>query len=244
MKVLFVIDAIKDLKSKAETITKHLGDDIAFIVKAPLVSLVETFGYKADAVYFNNLTRVMHEYMVHQPLQDTIVYYSSLNITDQLLTNFIQIIGNRDKIVNVKPHYNLFEQLGNQLYNVFVQSMFKLKDSFASPKLQFLPKPFMRQLLSSHFGNKLFEYDERFVRNLNIKDKGTCKDLKVKTKFNKYNLVAIIAALLITIGLIVTLAFNKMNFFVVLLFVMLYAINIFITFIINYKEKFDARFLK
>lgn len=244
MKVLFVVDNISDITSKIDKIKNRFGNDIVFIVKAPLEPIFKTFGYTIHAIYYNNLARVMHQYLSNLEVQDVVIYYSSLNLTDSLLNTFVQKIGNRDKVVNIMPEYNFFERIENNLYNVYVKSMFKMKDSLASPKLQFLPTGFMQELLASHFGNKLFAVNEKFVKNIDIDDKELCKNLKVKPKFNPFNLLSIIIALIITIGLIVTLAFVKVNYLVVILFVCLYVLDLVISLIVNYKMKFDARFLK
>lgn len=244
MKVLFVVDKISDITAKINKIKSRFGDNVAFFVKAPLLPLFNTFGYDTHAVYYNNLARVMHQYLLKTESQDIVVYYSSLDITDSLLNSFIQKIGNKNKVVNLIPNYNFFERIENKLYNTYVKALFKLTDSMASPKLQFLPESFVKELMTSHFANKLFEVNESYVKNIYIEDKNQSSNLKVKPKFNAYNLLSIIIALVITIGLITTLAFVKVNYLIIISFICLYVLDIVISCILNYKSKFDARFLK
>ena len=244
MKVLFVVDSISELTNKIDKIKNRFGDDITFIVKAHFVKLFKTFNYPTHAIYHTNLAKVMHEYLAQNGAQDVVVYYSSLNLKDPVLNTFIQTIGDKTKLVNLVPNYNFFETMENGLYNTYVKSMFKLKDSMASPKLQFLPEALVEELLMSHFGNKLFSLNPALTKNITVEDKELSKQLKIKPKFNAKDLIGIIAALLITIGLIVCLAFVKFNFLLVLLFICLYSLNLLISIILRYKEYFDVRFLK
>ena len=114
----------------------------------------------------------------------------------------------------------------------------------ATPKLQFLPSAFVVELLSSHFSNRLFEISPEFVKTVEIEEKEINKSLKVNTKFNKLQLLPIIAALVITIGLILFLAFVKVNYLVILTFVFLYMLDILLAIIQQCKIYFDQRFLK
>lgn len=244
MRVVFVVDNISNIKQKIELLKKYYGNNIIFIVKAHFSKLFATFGYNINAIYVNNLARTIHFTLNKLQPEDTIIYYSSLNIDTSLLNNFTKKINNKQKIVNVMPKYNWLENVSNNLYNVYVKSLFHSKDSMASPKLQFLPAMFVNELLASHIGNKLFELRPEYVTNLYIEDKEICKQLKPKAKFNKFNLIPIIVALVITYLLIACLIFFKSNFFVILSFVFLYILDIVIAFIFHCKLTFDNRFLK
>ena len=141
------------------------------------------------------------------------------------------------------PRYNAFENMGNAEYNVYVKSLFKIKDSMTSPKLQFLPAEFVIELLTSHMSNRLFEANPEYVKFLYI-DKETSDQFKVKTKFNKLQLLPIIAALVITAALITILAFVRPHFIVILGFVFLYILDILLAIIQQCKIYFDQRFIK
>ena len=121
--------------------------------------------------------------------------------------------------------------------------MFKNKDSMSSPKLQYIPSEFATELLMSHIANRLFEIDPRLVVNVYIEDKEINKSAKTKTKFGKLDIIPIIVALLITVAMIVTLAFTKPGYIFWLVIVFAYLLDIIIGLIFSYKKKFDTRFL-
>ncbi|MCQ2564464.1 MAG: hypothetical protein MJ152_01195, partial [Clostridia bacterium] len=146
--------------------------------------------------------------------------------------------------VNVQPKYNFFEQMHNGAYNIYVKSLFKTKDSMASPKLQYLPMNFAAELLITHFANRLFELDPQFVKTIYVEEKQESKSLKVAHTFNRANLISIILALIITIGLVVCMAFTNMHYVLILSFIALYLLDLAFCLILNYKHKFDHRFLK
>ena len=243
MKIVFVVDSALDLQHKIELIKNNFGSDINFVVKAQLVPLFQTFGYSANAVYNNNLARVIHMLLLRAEVSDVLVYYSSMIIDNDLLTKFRnKMTGN--KVVSVMPEYNPFETMSNSIYNCYVKSMFKAKDSLTSPKLQYLPQPFVIELLASHFGNKLFELNPSVVSYVRTENKEINKSLKVKPNNLKISLISLIVALAITMLLIISLAFLKPHFLLITLFVCLYIVDIFLAIILSCKDKFDTRFLK
>lgn len=244
MKVIFVVDSISDINKKVEAMNMEFGSDINFVVKSPLVPLFKSFGYQVNAAYYNNLSLVIHNLLLRSNADDVVVYYSSLNLNNALLKKFKQAIDKKDKIVNVQPKYNFFEQMHNGAYNLYVNSLFKIKDSMASPKLQFLPMNFVAELLTNHFANRLFELDPSVVKNVYIEEKQTNNNLKVAHTFNRANLISLIIALAITIALVVCMAFVPMHFVLILTFIALYLLDIMLCLILNYKQKFDNRFLK
>ncbi len=244
MKIIFVVDDIENFNNKLNTITTHLGNDVHFVVKANLVSLFKTFGQPASAVYTKNLTEVIHHLVSRLDADDIVIYYSSLKIDINLINEFVKNIGDKNKIVNVMPKYNVWENFCNEAYNVYVRSIFKTNDSMISPKLQFLPLPFVNELLESHFGNKLFEIKPEFSRTIYVQNKDINKTLKVKTKFNKFQLLPIIVALAITALLITCLGLFKLHFVLIVAFVLLYVLDIVLALIYQCKLYFDERFLK
>ena len=157
MKIVFVVDSITDVKNKINLIQSYFGTNIVYVVKSHFLSIFETFGYKANAVYEKNLAEIIHILLLKSNIEPILLCYSSLNFDANLLAKFRAKIGNGDKIVNIMPEYNSLERICNSTYNVYVKTLFKAKDSLISPKLQYLPVPFVVELLNSHFGNKLFE---------------------------------------------------------------------------------------
>lgn len=244
MKTVFVVDNIQDLNLKIETIKSNFGSDILFVCNTKFKKIFETYGHTANAIYTRNLSKVVHVLLSKTTTDDVIVYYSSLKLTNALIRKFLNAIGNKTKVVNVVPTYNAFEKFGNSIYNIYVKSLFKTQDSLASPKLQFLPASFVAELLESHFANRMFELNQKFVTNVYIEDKNTNENLKIKSKFNKYHLIPIIVALFLTIGLILGIAFIKVKYLLVLIFVFLYILDIVLATIFGCKAKFDSRFLK
>ncbi|MFQ6752640.1 MAG: hypothetical protein ACLRFL_03655 [Clostridia bacterium] len=243
MKIVCVVDSISNITQKVNLLKNRFGDSVLYVVKNKLSPLFKTYGYTPNAIYTSNLSKVIHTMLSRTDIDDVVVYYTSLPINDNLLNKFISKILDKSKIVYLMPKYNIFERLCNSAYNVYVKSIFKVEDSMASPKLQFLPAYFVAELLETHFANKLFEIKDGYSTTLSIEDKDINNSLKIKTKFNKYSLVPIIAILLITIGLILSLAFVGVNYLVVLIFTCLYLVSIVITIIFKCKQYFDARFL-
>jgi hypothetical protein len=171
------------------------------------------------------------------------VYYTSLDLTDKLINNFILAIAEKDKIVNFKPEYNFFEKLSHSIYNIYVKSIFKNKDSLIRPKLQFLPKNFVEELLDSHFGNRLFETNENLTKTL-TPSKEQNKIFKVEFKFSRFALIPIIIALALTIALLSWLRFCNGSYLVGAIFTLLYILDIVLSIIFFCKQYFDKRFFK
>ncbi len=243
MKVIFVVDNIANLTEKVDIVKKNFSSDIIFIVNSPFVDIVKSYGYTVGAVYTKQIARAIHSALMTSELDDVVIYYSSLALSQGLITKFTAKIGDKKKVVNVVPRYNVFEQAYNGLYNVYVKGVFKNKDNLASPKLQFLPADCVKQLLDTHFANKMFEFEPKLVKAVHVEDKNTSKMLKTKHKFNFKLLIPLLAALAITLAWVVLFAFVKPNYLLILLFVVLYIIDIIIGVILNFKYHFDNRFL-
>ena len=243
MKIVYVGDSITDIKNKINLVKTYFGDKIVYVVKSHFLSIFETFGYKANAVYKKNLAEIIHILLLKSEIEPVLVCYSSLDFDANLLARFRSRIGTGEKIVNIMPNYNGFEKLCNTTYNVYVKALFKAKDSLISPKLQYLPVAFVVELLNSHFGNKLFETNPENSSTLYIENSELNNSTKIKTKFNKFALLPIIFALLITIFLVISLAFVSVNYILILTFVSLYFLDIVFAIIYQCKLYFDARFL-
>lgn len=245
MKLVYVVDSVSDIKNKINMMQTRFGNNIYFIVKSPFVTLFKSFGYNANAIYTKNLAKVMHLMLAKCPADSLLVCYSSLDLDNQMLNNFISKIGDGSRFVNLVPNYNFFEQINNGTYNLYVKSMFKNKDGLASPKLQFIPEQYVADLLASHIANRLFEIDPQFVVNVYIEttQKEFNKSAKTTTKFSKIDIIPIIVALVITIAMIVTLAFVKVGYVFWLVVVFEYLLDIVIAVIFSCKAKFDQRFL-
>ena len=244
MKVIYVVDSINEITRKIDLLKSRFGDNIVYVVKGSLETIFRTYGYQPNAVYSKNLPKVLTMLLLPAKLDDLVICYSSLNITDALLNKFISKIGNKTKIVNVMPHYNTIERMNNFAYNVYVKSLFKINDSMSSSKLQFLPAEFALELLSSHISNRLFELNPEYIKIMYIEDKETSQQLKTTTKCNRFQLIPIIVALLITAGLIISIAFKKTHFIIIFGFVFMYILDILLAMIQHFKRKFDDRFMK
>ncbi len=243
MKIIFVVDSISDINKKVDALSSRFGNNICFVVKAPLAELFKTFGYTCNAIYSNNLSLTIHMLLLKAEIEDVLVYYSSLILSEKLLNDFASKIYS-GKIVNVVPKYNAWENMCNSAYDTYVKTIFKIGDSFASPKLQFLPASFVTELLTSHFANRMFSLPASAVTNIYL-DKGEqSNSAKIKTKFSKFHLIPIIAMLTITLALIMCLAFFKVSFALVFAFVLLYLLDLILFIIFQCKVYFDARFLK
>ncbi|MBQ9795568.1 MAG: hypothetical protein IJW36_01220 [Clostridia bacterium] len=244
MKVVYVVDCVTDLTKKINAVTNKFGTDIVYVVRADLVDFFKTYGFLPNAIYYNNLVEVIHSLLLKSSVEDVIICYASLKFDNNLLTKFTNAIGDRSRIVNISPQYNTFEQVCNSAYNVYVKSLFKLKDSLATPKLQFIPSFYMVDLLSSHLGNRMFELNPEHCRTITVDDKEINKSMKTKNHSLKYDLISIIIALLVTVGLLASIAYYKVSYLIILTCIILYVLDITLTIIFHCKAKFDQRFLK
>ena len=148
MKIVYVVDSITDLNNKINLLKIKFGDNIFFVVRADLVEIFKTYGYTTHAIYYKNLTKVIHNLLVNHDQSDVVICYASIKLTPEFLTKFTNSIGNKTKIVSVMPKYNTYEQICNSTYNIYVKSLFKIKDSLVSPKLQFIPRETLTKLLT------------------------------------------------------------------------------------------------
>ncbi|MBE5741048.1 MAG: hypothetical protein E7351_00735 [Clostridiales bacterium] len=244
MKVIFVVDSITELNNKINLLRNRFGDNILFVVKANILKLFETYGHRANAIYYNNLTRVIQVLLSKADSEDTVICYASLNFDNNLLNKFISKIGDKSRVVNLMPRYNTYEKVCNSAYNIYVKSLFKVKDSMASPKLQFMPAAFVDELLDTHLGNRLFEINENLCVNISLEDKEINNSMKVKTNLSKFGILALIIALVLTAGLLATIAYWTVNYLVILIFTVLYILDILVWIIFMCKTRFDQRFLK
>lgn len=243
MKLVCVVDSLTDIKNKLNILSSYKNNTL-FIVYSPFEEIVKTFNITPNAVYTNKLAQILHMAIEEDGEEDTIIYYTSLNLSQQFFEQFIKTIATGNRVVNFCPKYNVFEKMYNGLYNSYVKSVFKLKDSLCSPKLQFLPKACVEELLTSHMANRMFTLKEGKSVEITTEDKLINKTSKPKYKFNKFHLIPIIITLLLTAGLLVCLGTLKPNFILILSFVALFILNIIIYTIFNFKNHFDDRFLK
>jgi len=244
MKIVYVVDSISDLNKKINMLKMKFGDNIFYVVRADLFDLFKTYGFSAHAIYFKNLTKVIHNLLLNSELEDVVICYSSLKLDNNLLTKFTTSIGNKSKIVSVMPKYNTYEQLCNSAYNVYVKCMFKLNDSLVTPKLQFIPSEILVELLATHLGNRMFEIPQEINKTISIENSEINKTMKTKSPCLKFCLSALIIALIITAGLLASIAYLKVRYIPILICSLLYVLDIILTFILSCKSKFDHRFLK
>lgn len=243
MKVICVVDSISDINAKVDFLASRFGNNVKYVVHAPLADIFKTYGHAPDAIYNKNLALVVHLLLSKGNVEDIVVCYTSLIVNDDLMNKFLSLTG-RDKVVELVPKYNGFEQALNGAYNLYVKALFKSKDSLASPKLQYLPSGLVEELITTHFGNRLFELPEELTLKLHTDDQKISESAKVKNGFNKKSLLFIIALLAITLGWIITFAYVKVNFILVFIFVLLYLLDILMLIIHCCKIKFDSRFLR
>ena len=244
MKIVYVVDCVSELTQKINLIKNRFGNNILYVVRADLVELFKTYGFIPNAIYYKNLTSIIHTMLLKTEVEDLLICYSSLKFDDKLLTKFINTIGTKTKIVSLMPQYNVIEQVCNSAYNVYVKSLFKVKDSLVSPKLQFIPQELSINLISSHLGNRLFEIEPEMCKNISVENAEINKSMKTKTPVLKYNLIACLIALVLTIGLITSIVWFKPHFLIIFAFIILYILDIMLTIILHCKNKFDRRFLK
>ena len=243
MRIIYVVDSISNLKQKIDLINSRIPCDMLFVVRADLVSIFETYGLKANAVYYKNLTEVTHHMLLSCTVDDIIIYYSSLNLDSTLLNKFCNAIGDKTKIVTLMPTYNAFESAANVVYNIYVKSLFRAKDSLISAKLQFIPADYSIELIRTHLGNRLFETKPGTAKTIYCENPAQNKSMKSTFKPLKTCLLSLIVSLIITLGLLATIAYWTTHFVVILLFIFMYILDIILTTIFLCKQRFDKRFL-
>lgn len=245
MKIVYVVDCITDLTNKINLLTNRLGNNIVYVVRADLVDLFKTYGYLPNAIYYKNLTEVAHSLLLKSEMEDVVICYASLKFNSALLNRFTNAIGNKSQIVCLMPKYNYFEQMCNSTYNIYVKSLFKTNDSLVSNKLQFIPTAYMVDFLDSHLGNRLFENPNYTPKCIMFdEDKEINNSMKTKSYSFKFDLISLIFALIITIGLLASIAYLKVKYLAILGCIILYVLDLTLTIIFHCKSKFDHRFLK
>lgn len=245
MKIVYVVDSITNFYQKVDLIRNRFGNNIYYVVKASLMPIFSSYGMVANAIYSTDSSKVIHQMLIRcNDIEDVVVCYASLNFDNDLLNSFITAIGEKQKIVSLMPKYNSFENIFHLTYNSYVKTIFKIKDSMVSPKLQFLPQAFVEELLNSHFGNRLFEVNDNFRKEINIEDKKLNKSAKIHLNFNKNFIIPIIVALTILALFFIGLSYIESVFFVIVGFIALILLDVTLTFIFIFKQYFDKRFLK
>lgn len=242
MKVVYIVDSITEINSKINTLKTRFGDNIVYVVKANLVALFKTYNHTPNAIYNKNLPTILSALLLKSPVEDIVICYASVKLDKNLLNKFITAIGDKTKVVNIMPMYTGFEHMCQGAYNIYVKSLFKTSDSLISPKLQFLPYSLVVELLSTHFSNRLFEIDSKHSKTIYIEDKELSNSLKVKNKVSRFQLIPIIAALIISMALIACLAFIGINYVIILSFIFLYILDFVLAIIFQCKSYFDRRF--
>ncbi len=244
MRVVLVVDSIENLNEKVNMLETHFGTNLCFVVKANLAPIFKTYGYPISAVYGEKAAKIVHLTLARLDVEDTIICYASLQLSNRLLDGLTARLGDGNKIINFMPRYNYFERMCNGPYNVYVKTIFKAKDSLASPKLQFLPAGCVDELLQSHIANRMFEMNPKLVYSVEVEDKATNASLKVRPKFNKYAIIPIIVVLTALALFIMSLAFWGARYLNIFIFVAVCILDVLLTIIFQFKNYFDERFLK
>lgn len=244
MRVLVVVDSIVDIKKKVEKFSNKFGDNLNFVVSNELVDIFKTYGYPVHAIYTRECSNVIHLLLGRLTIDDTIIYYTSLDVEDGLINKFSQTIAAKDCVVSLNPQYNFFERTFNKLYNVYVRKLAKCDDTLYSKKLQFIPKSVMEDLIDSHVANRLFVNSDYKSKDITTNDKTENKNWKKSEKNFKPLVINAIAALMITIMFLMSIILFGAKYVVVLIFIMLYALDLVISFMYAFKLKFDQRFLR
>lgn len=244
MKIIYVVDSISNLKQKITLFQNQIPCDMLFVVRADLVQIFETYGYKPNAVYYKNLTEITHHLLLDCKVDDILMYYSSFNIDKTLLNKFCLSIGDKSKIVTLMPNYNIFEAATNRIYNIYVKSLFHVKDSLISAKLQFIPAAYSVELMKTHLGNRLFETNPEHTKIVYNDNQDINTSMKSHFKPLKSYLLSLIIALVITATMLATIAYVTTHFIFIAFYVVLYILNILLTTIFLCKQRFDHRFLK
>jgi hypothetical protein len=140
MEILFVIDSLQDIQRKI-SLLEPLGD-IKFFVNSKY--LADMVGKKKVldnivAVYSKNVNTTIDKYLNAKEYipTDTILYYSSAELTSKLIDKIRDNLQLKPNTIYIKKKLNWLDKVKMWFYNKFIKLLFGMNDEYASIKLQY-----------------------------------------------------------------------------------------------------------
>lgn len=244
MQTFFVIDALTDVDKKINMILNNVGGDIKFFVKADLYTKIIGNNFIAQnlaGVYKSNEKLKIDKYLQTDKcnLDDTLLYYSSVEVNEEVLRLIREKSSYGYDSVFVSPKRNWWEKFTNWVYKKTATFMYRTTDLCCSSKIQYIGKRFLEYLKETTFSNHIFDVQHKYI--VEVTDKSERKSLHTHIKFSKYYLYDIVALLLILLGYVLLETFFDLPFFVYFAVVLSVILAIIIAIMISCFSKFNSR---
>ncbi|MBO5910351.1 MAG: hypothetical protein J6Q15_02455 [Clostridia bacterium] len=245
MEVLFIVDQVKGLDKKI-SFFEDMGADIKFFVNFKLTGKVisnKKILSNMVSIYNNNINKSIDEYVKKEGYvaTETLLYYSSVDINNDMINQIIEKIGLNPDTIYVKKKFNWWSKFKLWFYQKVIKLLFGMNDEYASFKLQYFSKRLMEAFVKTNFKNHIFSIQTSdFVEIEKEQEKlyyGT-------RKFNKNLLYNPIAFCLILICYVVLERFLALPFWVYFLVVALLLCTIINLIIMMIVSAFDYRYKK
>jgi len=245
MEILFVIDRVKDIERKV-SLFEGISDKISFFVNSNCIKDIidkKEIVENIVAIYNKNVNVTIDKYIRtedYQP-QPTILYYSSAEITPEIIENIRENLKINPDTIYVKKKFNFWQKVKLWVYQKLIKGIFGLNDEFASIKLQYFSAELIQECIATSFKNHIFTIINATTIEL---DKSVEKTYYNKPKFNKYCLLNPIVICFILICYVVAEKFLKLPFWTYFLFVALILSTIMSWIAMAVKSRFDTRYRK
>lgn len=246
MEILFIVDSLKDIDKKISIITDNFGENIKFFVSSKLIAKLSTnkkvmAGLKS--IYGFSVNDTINQYVQAKEYapQDTILYYSSADLNNELAEQMREAIQFAPPTVYFKKQLNWFGKFKVWCYNKLVKAIIGMEDEFASVKFQYMNVEFMSELAQTSFKNHILSLPDTEKVEL---DKEQSKSFYDKVGFNKKFLYCPIAICLLLIGYVLLEAFVKVKFWMYLFVILILVAIVVSTCMFAIKNVFDKRYRK
>lgn len=246
METLFIVDSLKDLDKKISIITDNFGDKIKFFANSKLITKLSK--HKAVisnlvSIYSDKINDTIDNYIKSKEYvpQDTIIYFSSAKLDNELVQEMRERLQYNPITVYVKKKLNWFGKIKLWFYNKLIKLVVGMEDKFASVKFQYINTELMSALKQTKFRNHLFAIPDADEIEL---EKEQAKTFYYKPKFSKNYLYCPIIFCLVLIAYVILETFVKVQFWMYFLVILSLVAIIVSTFMLIIKNVFDTRFKK
>ena len=245
MEILFIIDDVKDLERKISRFDV-LGANIKFFVSSKyagqLISNKQIVN-NIVAIYKNNVNVTIDKYIKsasYKP-QETILYYSSAELTNEIVDKFRENLKLKPDTIYVKKRFNWWQKFKLWFYKNIIRLIFGVEDEYASIKLQHFSQQAMQVFMETSFKNHIFSVSNALSIELD-KDKEASYYNKPKADKNcLYNPIVICLILICYVVLEKLFVLPFWVYFLVVALILAVIVN-WITMTI--KNNFDIRYRK
>ena len=187
MEILFVVDSIKDLDRKISLITDTFGVNIKFFVSAKhvkdLAKNKDIVG-KIASIYSSSVNVAIDQYLksnVYTP-KPTILYVSSAELTTRVIEGFRENLKLAPHTIYLKKTCTWWDRFKLWFYKKVINTIFGMKDEFASVKLQYFSAEVMSELAETNFRNHIFSLENSLTIEVSEEE---AKSHYYGFKFNK-----------------------------------------------------------